>query len=483
MRFVASDADILLAVGGAGGSKTMALLMAAARRVTTTGYRAWLLRQRDVDLHRTDGLIDQARALYEPIGGVWYATDLTFRFETPDGESSIQLGHIGDDYKSRYQGPAAAFLGIDEATQVPRAAFWWFFSRLRSPVAPIRVRLTLNPEADSWVYEDLASWWVGEDDLPLLERQDRRRYLAGRDGIRYWGDTPEEAARAAGRPVAQVLSVAYMQASLSDNPTLSDEKYRGGLGLLEREDAASLAEGRWVRRKKGKLLKEEDLARELDAAPEGTRWVRAWDLGATPEATARAGTSYSAGILLGLAPDGRIIVGDAKIGRWSVSEVEQIVCATAGASDPSDRTKRAMHPDVLAADGRDVPIRLCREWAGAGKAVGDRYERLLVGWDVKADVESGKKEVRMRPFVAQAQRGRVYLVRGPWNARYRSHMLALTDDGKGRPNDAGDATARALETLTGDLAPTSQEVRSDLDAAAQVGEALSGAWGEADVVW
>lgn len=479
-RAVACDADILLMVGGAGGSKTMATLMAAAQRVTVTGYRAWLLRQRDVDLHRTDGLIDQARALYEPIGGVWYATDLTFRFETPDGgEASIQLGHIGDDYRARFTGPAAAFLGIDEVNQTPARAFWWFFSRLRSAVAPIRVRLTMNPSSDSWVFDELASWWVGDDGAPLIDRAGRRRYVAGRDGSRYWAETAEEAAERAGRPLGQVLSVAYMHASLADNPTLSDEKYRGGLGLLERQDAASLEGGRWERDTRGKLLRAEHFRRIVDEweVPPGVRWCWAWDLAATAESEAVSGTSYTAGVLLGLAPDGRLYVGNAIIGRWGAAEVETVVCAASGATDPNERGRRAQHHAVVGLlPGRSVPVRICREHAGAGKAVGARFVRLLAGWDVKAEIESGRKDVRMQPFVAQAEAGNVFLVRGPWNARYISHMLALPD----KPDDAGDATARALEALT-DAGSPPEEVRRDAEEAAKLGQRLSRDWDEGEV--
>lgn len=451
--FCSSDASILLAASSAGPGKTMATLMAAARWVHMTGYRAWLVRQTKDDLTSSDGLVDQARALYEPIGGVWHAGEMTFRFETATGESSIQLDYIGRDYRNRYQGPAAAFLGIDELTQIDRAAFWWLVgSRLRSAAGvPVRVRATLNPDMDSWVYEELCAWWVRDDGLPDPDRLGRRRYLAGRGGSRFWGDTWQEAGAKADRGERDVLSVDFMTAGLSQNRYLANTGYEGRKGLLEMEDAAALEEGRWVRKKKGKLLRAENLAREIDAAPPGTRWVRVWDLAATAEEDATSANSFSAGVKLGICPRGRLIVGHAQIGRWGSADVEEIVLAIAGANNPRTH-KPAQHDDVDHIDGRRVPVRFCREHAGAGKALGEHFVRLLMGWDVAAKVETGDKTTRLQPFVAQAQAGNVYLVRGPWNNSYRAHMLSLTIDSKGRltgPTDAGDATARGLEELTG----------------------------------
>ena len=486
-RFVSCPADILLAASGAGVGKTRATMMAAARWVTVPGYRGLLLRRQEDDLFATDGLIDQAKSLYEPMGGVWYSNEQTFRFDCEGGESSIQLSHVGKDYKLRFQGPAAAFLGIDELTQIPPNAFWWFFSRLRSAVAPIRVRCTFNPDADSWVY-DLVSWWIGEDGCPRQDRAQQLRYIAGRDGKRFWADTRQEAAAAAGRPPQDALSVAFLTGLLSENAFLAGTGYEGRMGLLDLEDAASLAGNRWVRQSRGKLLRPEWLERTIDQAPPGTRWVRAWDTAATPEAEAVSGTSYTAGILLGQAPDGRLIVGDAILGRWGAAEVETFVCAAAGAPDPHERGKRAEHAEVRHIDGRRVPVRLCREHAGAGKAVGQRFVQLLAGWDARAEVESGDKGVRLRPFAAQAEAGNVYLVRGPWNGLYRAHMLALTTDGKGRPNDAGDGTARALEALTESGPPTLAERQEAVEAAQEFGRAvdLSGfdpGWGGDGPEW
>lgn len=462
-RFVSSDADIVLAASGSGPGKTAAMLLAAARYTPVAGYRGLLLRQQEKDLSRPDGLIDQARSFYEPLGGIWYAAEQTFRFTNGSDNvrewSSIQLAHVGDSYRTSFRGPAAAFLGIDEVDQIPRAAFWWFFSRLRSAAgAPIRIRLSMNPEGDSWVYDDIARHFVELDTDPSETYP--RRYLSGTgDGRRVWADTPEEASRQTGRGA---LSVDFMSAKLSENRYLADSGMEARLALLERDDAAIFADGRWSRRSKGKMLRPAWLAKTLDEAPAGTRWVRVWDLAATDAEDAKS-NSYTAGIKIGEAPDGRIIIGDGVVGQWGAADVERIVCAVAGARDPFDRDKRARHHAVRRQDGPSVPIRLCREWAGAGKHVGDRFVKvLLVGYDVSAEVESGKKTVRIRPFVAQAEAGNVYFLRFEQADVVRDHLLALPD----KPDDVGDAVARGLSELAaGACAVTDEDVASDLESA------------------
>jgi predicted phage terminase large subunit-like protein len=257
-----------------------------------------------------------------------------------------------------------------------------------------------------------------------------------------------------------------MTGLLAENTVLAGTGYEGRVGLLDREDAESLGDAaRWVHRQRGKLLQPAWLAKEIEDAPPGTRWVRVWDLAATAAEEAEHGSSYTAGVLVGLTPDGRVIIGHAVIGRWGAADVEEIVQATAGVMRDGELVT---HKAADRVDGRSVPVRFCKERAGAGKTVADRFLRLLAGWDVEADFESGKKSIRLRPFVAQAQAGNVYQVRGPWNEIYRDHMLSLNELPNGdtsRPDDAGDATARGLECLSSEGAWTTPEALAAIIAA------------------
>ena len=98
---------------------------------------------------------------------------------------------------------------------------------------------------------------------------------------------------------------------------------------------------------------------------------------------------------------------------------------------------------TAASDGYDTRIWLCREKAGAGKAQLGRFQRLLKGYEVDGEPETGKKAVRLGPLVPFFKSGRVRLVRGPWIQRFLTHLTGLP----GPPDDVGDALAAGLQQL------------------------------------
>ena len=113
-------------------------------------------------------------------------------------------------------------------------------------------------------------------------------------------------------------------------------------------------------------------------------------------ATEGAG-DYTAGVLMGRAPDGRVYVADAVRGRLDGIGVERLVVQTAEAD--KERYGR-------------VSIRLEQEPGSAGKALAEHYVRnVLPGYDVSYEPSSGDKTVRAIPFASQQQAGNVFLVR------------------------------------------------------------------------
>jgi phage terminase large subunit-like protein len=70
--------------------------------------------------------------------------------------------------------------------------------------------------------------------------------------------------------------------------------------------------------------------------------------------------------------------------------------------------------------------------------------RLLAGFNVSPDRVTGSKDRRLEPLAAQAQAGRVHLVRGPWNASFVDE-LCLVPNGPYR--DQADAAGGAYNRL------------------------------------
>jgi predicted phage terminase large subunit-like protein len=127
--------------------------------------------------------------------------------------------------------------------------------------------------------------------------------------------------------------------------------------------------------------------------PPGTKWVRGWDLAASEGQRA----DYTAGVKLGRMPDGRFIVGDV----IRMQEEGHIV---------RDRIKA-----TAAMDGRYCEIRLPKDPAQAGKVQAADFVRMLAGWVVHTEPDSGSKITRAEPLAAQASHGNLCLVRGHWN--------------------------------------------------------------------
>lgn len=160
----------------------------------------------------------------------------------------------------------------------------------------------------------------------------------------------------------------------------------------------------------------------LNAAPPGTVWWRHWDLAATAKKT----SARTAGVKIGRAPDGRIIVGHSLTTQSEGHEVRKIIRATAEA------------------DGTGVRISLPQDPGQAGKVQKADMVAMLVGFTVKADPETGDKVTRAEPFSAQCEAGNVYLVRGEWNEPYLDELCLFPG---GSFKDQVDASSGAFGRL------------------------------------
>jgi predicted phage terminase large subunit-like protein len=163
----------------------------------------------------------------------------------------------------------------------------------------------------------------------------------------------------------------------------------------------------------------------VDAAPAGGTWVRKWDLAGTEEG-ATGDPDWTVGCLMSKCPDGFFWVRDIIRFRGSPHEVEQAVQNTA------------------TLDGKNVAIHLNQDPAQAGKAQAKAFTRMLAGWIVKAEVESGSKETRAAPFSAQCEAGNVRLVKAPWNEGFITELCTFPNAAK---DDQVDAASGAFNYL------------------------------------
>jgi predicted phage terminase large subunit-like protein len=133
----------------------------------------------------------------------------------------------------------------------------------------------------------------------------------------------------------------------------------------------------------------------IDIQPD-TKWVRHWDLAGST----RAEADYSVGLKLGRMPDGRFVVGDVIRVRAEGHEVRQLVKTTAQR------------------DGRHCEVSLPKDPGQAGKVQATDFVKMLAGWDVHAEAETGDKETRAQPVAAQAYHGNLLIRRANWNEEF-----------------------------------------------------------------
>jgi len=151
------------------------------------------------------------------------------------------------------------------------------------------------------------------------------------------------------------------------------------------------------------------------------QWVRGWDLAATED-----GGDWTVGALLGRLSDGRTVVADVRRGQWS-----------------SDRVR-----EELVRAARDDPagtrVELPQDPGQAGKDQAAQLTRLLSGYDVHSEAQTGSKEVRATGLSAQQRAGNVVLVEGGWNGTFVAECASFPTS---RHDDQVDAAATAFNAL------------------------------------
>ncbi|OWV62572.1 terminase [Rhizobium sp. N122] len=154
----------------------------------------------------------------------------------------------------------------------------------------------------------------------------------------------------------------------------------------------------------GGMFKREWFAdKVIDKAQPGTVWVRHWDLAAST----RSNSPRTAGVKMGRQPDGTFVVGHSAKERADGHAVRLLISTTAEI------------------DGKAVYISLPQDPGQAGKVQAQDYVKMLAGFTVKAEPESGDKIIRAEPYAAQCEAGNVFLLRGEWNADYLDELCSF----------------------------------------------------------
>lgn len=244
--FLASQADIVVYGGAAGGGKTYGALLDFVRHVGNPQARGVYFRRTSVQIRNPGGLWDEARHIYGPLEPVFKETTLEINFQSSAHLKFANLEHEKD--KHNYQGAQIAVIYFDELTHFTETQFWYMLSRNRS-VSGIKpyVRATTNPDATSWVRK-LIDWWVDDKTgYAIQARSGVIRYFVRLGGALHWGDSVKEVSETVGCDPQDVKSFTFIPSYVTDNKALlnTNPEYVSNLRALPYIEQERLLKGNW----------------------------------------------------------------------------------------------------------------------------------------------------------------------------------------------------------------------------------------------
>lgn len=177
----------------------------------------------------------------------------------------------------------------------------------------------------------------------------------------------------------------------------------------------------------GALFRREHL-RIVDAAPDGLRWARGYDLAASTKTAA----DYSASVACAVAPDGTVYLRDGWRMRAEWPDVRRVMVETMRAE------RQGLHVIEQAMHGLAAVQELLRDPAVAGIAI-------------RSQPVDRDKYTRALPLAARAEQGKLALVRGAWVREWMDEALLFPSGAHDDYIDAATlayaAAARAAHAL------------------------------------
>lgn len=163
----------------------------------------------------------------------------------------------------------------------------------------------------------------------------------------------------------------------------------------------------------------------IDELPPASATVRRWDLAASDTITSYD-PDRTSGVKMQRDKDGSYTIIDVIRFAETADIVEKRILQTA-----KNDTKR-------------IPILLPQDPGQAGKSQFLYFVKLLAGYNVIKDIESGDKVTRADPLASQINNGNVKLMRGAWNQDFIDELKAFPNGGH---DDQVDAAAGAFNNI------------------------------------
>jgi predicted phage terminase large subunit-like protein len=150
--------------------------------------------------------------------------------------------------------------------------------------------------------------------------------------------------------------------------------------------------------------------------------IRAWDL-----AGSEGKGAYTVGVRMRYGRESRgFYIDDVRRAQLSAGEVRKLIA------------------DTAEDDGVEVKISLPRDPGQAGMAQIEDLTAMLAGYNVRAEAQSGSKEVRAEPLAGHVENGHVHVLQESWTPALLDEMRFFP---RGKYMDQVDAASSAFNTL------------------------------------
>lgn len=425
-RFLSSNADIVIYGGAAGGGKSYGLLLEPIRHINNQGFGAVCFRRVRTNVTKQGGLWDTASQIYPLLGGEPRRIDLSYHFPSGAKVQFAQLQYETDlmDWKSA-QVPLIMF---DELTEFSEQMFFYMFSRNRS-VCGVRpyIRATCNPEPSSWVL-NFIRWWIGDDGLPIPERDGVIRwYVRFKDNF-IWSDDPGFLQRVYKKTPK---SVTFIKSTIDDNQILlkQDPGYRDNLENLSEYDRQILLLGNWHVKKTGGMFFRKEYF-EVTEIPKCriVTTIRYWDRAATEVSESNKDPDWTVGLKLAKLQDGRFAILDVVRFRSHPEKVYESIL------------------NIAKQDGIDCTVGIEQDPGQAGKVDVKFLQTKLSGFQTYVNRVDKKKIIRASPVASQAKAGNILIQKGQWNDDFITELQNFPS--KHYHDDQVDSLTGAFSYLT-----------------------------------
>jgi len=391
------------------------------------GFTAIVFRRTSPQITAPGSIWYESQEMFRQFGGVPNQTSLEWKF--PSGAvfkfSHLQLNrdvysHQGAQYTAEY---------FEEGTHFTREQFFYMLSRNRSTcgIKPY-VKMTCNPDADSWLREFI-DWYINPNTgLAIPERSGVIRWFIAREDKIIWADSEEELKEKYFECLPK--SFTFISASIYDNQKLLeiDKGYLANLEALPKIERERLLHGNWNIKPSAGLYFQKGYFEIVDAVPSNRNSVRYWDRAATKK-TDTNDPDFTVGIRIEKDINNIIYITDIVRIQDSPLGVQNIIKNTA------------------IKDGISVRIGLEEDPGQAGIADVEHLTRFLQGFNVKRNRVMKDKVTRASPVSAQAEAGNIKVLRAKWNEDFFKELENFPD---GKHDDIVDALSGAFLMINED---------------------------------